>query len=45
MAASEDRYQCDYESSSLLSCKTVVAVEVQDIKNGATHYWTLSKLR
>jgi len=25
--------------------KTVVAVEVQDLKNGAVHYWTLQKLR
>lgn len=25
--------------------RTVVAVEVQDQKNGATHYWTLEKLR
>ncbi|KAM6441844.1 kinesin-like protein KIF1A isoform 13-T13 [Liasis olivaceus] len=25
--------------------KTIVAVEVQDQKNGATHYWTLEKLR
>ncbi|XP_065164826.1 kinesin-like protein unc-104 isoform X4 [Atheta coriaria] len=25
--------------------KTVVAVEVQDTKNGATHYWSLDKLR
>lgn len=25
--------------------KTIVAVEVQDIKNGATHYWSLDKLR
>ncbi|XP_046892998.1 kinesin-like protein KIF1A [Hypomesus transpacificus] len=25
--------------------RTVVAVEVQDQKNGATHYWTLGKLR
>ena len=25
--------------------KTVVAVEVQDTKNGATHYWSLEKLR
>lgn len=24
---------------------TIVAVEVQDTKNGATHYWTLEKLR
>ncbi|XP_056270574.1 kinesin-like protein KIF1A isoform X4 [Pseudoliparis swirei] len=25
--------------------RTIVAVEVQDQKNGATHYWTLQKLR
>ncbi|KAM9795991.1 kinesin-like protein KIF1A isoform 3-T3 [Syngnathus typhle] len=25
--------------------QTIVAVEVQDQKNGATHYWTLEKLR
>jgi len=25
--------------------RTIVAVEVQDTKNGATHYWTLEKLR
>ncbi|KAL6447857.1 hypothetical protein ACFW04_000152 [Cataglyphis niger] len=25
--------------------RTIVAVEVQDTKNGATHYWTLDKLR
>lgn len=25
--------------------KTIVAVEVQDLKNGATHYWSLEKLR
>ncbi|XP_063799925.1 kinesin-like protein KIF1B isoform X19 [Pseudophryne corroboree] len=25
--------------------RTVVAVEVQDLKNGATHYWSLEKLR
>jgi len=24
---------------------TVVAVEVQDNKNGATHYWSIAKLR
>ncbi|KAL0191019.1 hypothetical protein M9458_013717, partial [Cirrhinus mrigala] len=24
--------------------RTIVAVEVQDQKNGATHYWTLEKL-
>lgn len=25
--------------------RTIVAVEVLDLKNGATHYWTLEKLR
>ena len=25
--------------------KTVVAVEVQDFKNGAVHYWSLEKFR
>ncbi len=25
--------------------RTIVAVEVQDTKNGATHYWPLEKLR
>ncbi|XP_053136726.1 kinesin-like protein KIF1B isoform X4 [Hemicordylus capensis] len=25
--------------------RTVVAVEVQDLKNGATHYWSLEKLK
>lgn len=25
--------------------KTLVAVEVTDTKNGATHYWSLEKLR
>ncbi|XP_063292248.1 kinesin-like protein KIF1B isoform X4 [Pelobates fuscus] len=25
--------------------RTIVAVEVQDLKNGATHYWSLEKLR
>ena len=25
--------------------RTVVAVEVQDLQNGATHYWGLEKLR
>ncbi|XP_043355898.1 kinesin-like protein KIF1B isoform X9 [Dermochelys coriacea] len=27
------------------SPRTVVAVEVQDVKNGATHYWSLEKLK
>lgn len=25
--------------------RTIVAVEVTDMKNGATHYWSLEKLR
>jgi hypothetical protein len=25
--------------------KTIVSVEVLDTKNGATHYWSLEKLR
>ena len=25
--------------------KTIVAVEVQDLKNGATHYWSLEKFK
>jgi kinesin family protein 1 len=25
--------------------RTIVAVEVLDTKNGATHYWSLEKLR
>ena len=25
--------------------RTIVAVEVTDTKNGATHYWSLDKLR
>ena len=25
--------------------KTIVAVEVEDLKNGATHYWSLDKFR
>lgn len=25
--------------------RTVLAVEVQDLKNGATHYWSLEKLK
>ncbi|CAF2838736.1 unnamed protein product [Rotaria sp. Silwood2] len=27
------------------SQRTIVAVEVQDLKNGARHYWTLEKFR
>lgn len=33
------------ETSASLTSKTIVAVEVTDTKNGATHYWSLEKLR
>ena len=32
-------------SPSSPSQRTLVAVEVQDLKNGAVHYWTLDKFR
>lgn len=32
-------------SPEVVPRRTVVAVEVQDLKNGATHYWSLHKLR
>ncbi len=32
-------------SSSSLSPGTIVAIEVQDLKNGAVHYWSLEKFR
>lgn len=32
-------------SPSSPSERTLVAVEVQDLKNGAVHYWTLDKFR
>lgn len=36
----------DDESCGERPCQqTIVAVEVQDTKNGASHYWTLEKLR
>lgn len=34
----------DQDEDSTLP-RTIVAVEVQDVKNGATHYWSLDKLR
>ncbi|XP_077399239.1 kinesin-like protein KIF1B isoform X14 [Vanacampus margaritifer] len=33
------------ERNSRAFPRTVVAVEVQDLKNGATHYWSLEKLK
>ncbi|KAG5887027.1 hypothetical protein JTB14_008380 [Gonioctena quinquepunctata] len=36
----------DYDQEEEITVpRTIVAVEVQDIKNGATHYWSLDKLR
>lgn len=37
--------QNDDEFNSSPVPRTIVAVEVTDTKNGATHYWTLEKLR
>ena len=35
----------DYDDSCRFSKRTVVAVEVHDMKNGAVHYWSLPKLQ
>ncbi|XP_037088906.1 kinesin-like protein unc-104 [Pollicipes pollicipes] len=35
----------DEEDALHPTSRTVVAVEVQDLKNGATHYWSIEKLR
>jgi len=35
----------DEDEHFVKSTKTIVAVEVQDMKNGAIHYWSLEKLR
>lgn len=35
----------DNPPDSISSPKSIVAVEVTDTKNGATHYWSLDKLR
>uniref|UniRef100_G3NW41 plus-end-directed kinesin ATPase n=1 Tax=Gasterosteus aculeatus aculeatus TaxID=481459 RepID=G3NW41_GASAC len=37
--------EADKEQDSRPFPRTVVAVEVQDLKNGATHYWSLDKLK
>lgn len=40
------RPSIDYDQEEDVTIpRTIVAVEVQDIKNGATHYWSLDKLR
>ncbi|XP_025833622.1 kinesin-like protein unc-104 isoform X4 [Agrilus planipennis] len=36
--------ECDQDGECPIA-KTIVGVEVQDMKNGATHYWSLEKLR
>ncbi len=45
----EDFYNNDLVDSLALNennkLKTVVAIEVQDFKNGAIHYWSLEKFR
>lgn len=35
----------DFGASGPPPSRTIVAVEVTDLKNGATHYWSLEKLR
>lgn len=35
----------DFASGVPPPSRTIVAVEVTDMKNGATHYWSLEKLR
>ena len=35
----------DLYSSPTSSQRTIVAIEVQDLKNGAIHYWSLEKFR
>nr|XP_022900309.1 kinesin-like protein unc-104 isoform X2 [Onthophagus taurus] len=35
----------EFDQEEEVPQKTIVAVEVQDTKNGATHYWSLDKLR
>ena len=41
----EEEEDDEEEEGERGSPRTIVAVEVQDTKNGATHYWTLEKLR
>ncbi|KAM7343210.1 kinesin family member unc-104 isoform 8-T10 [Cochliomyia hominivorax] len=45
LASSASPMQTDDEFGSPPVSKTLVAVEVTDTKNGATHYWSLEKLR
>ncbi|XP_055515623.1 kinesin-like protein KIF1B isoform X3 [Leucoraja erinacea] len=37
--------EAELDREARLFPRTVVAVEVQDLKNGATHYWSLEKLK
>lgn len=45
LASSVAPLQQDDEYGAPPVSKTLVAVEVTDTKNGATHYWSLEKLR
>lgn len=45
LASSASPLQNDDEFGTPPVSKTLVAVEVTDTKNGATHYWSLEKLR
>jgi hypothetical protein len=38
----DENYACVDTKNKL---NTVVAIEVQDFKNGAIHYWTLEKFK
>lgn len=38
-------HEDDFGASGPPPSRTIVAVEVTDTKNGATHYWSLEKLR
>ena len=40
-----DEANRENNNQSKFKLRTVVAVEVQDLKNGATHYWSLEKFR
>ena len=44
LTQSEQETNLDFDQQSPFA-KTIVAVEVKDQKNGATHYWSLTKLR
>lgn len=41
----KDKSLIGFDRDDRIFQKTVVGVEVQDTKNGATHNWSLNKLR